>query len=1048
MNISRKRKIDKLINSSLTFKKANFNFISLIHKIIIKANLKVPNKRIKDKNKENIKSFYKKLYFYDLITFLFISTIFNLSYQNSEIYGYSYITLKVSRTGQQNIFNNGHYFTKPNEVWIDTDKMEPFYYNYNLNPTNIIKLIWTDEITSCKYMFKDCNTIKEINFIDFDAQKCNDTNNMFQGCTSLISMELSGFKTSDELINMSDMFWNCISLISLNLSNFDISNVSNFGHLLYNCESLEFIVFSQVKTDKITLLDNMFNGCKNLISVNLSNFYTTNLEKIQYMFSGCESLKFLDFANLDITNVNEENSNNVFLNCKNLEYINIKNFRTNNDFDSIFFDGIPYSLIICIDNTELIKEIIDIDKYKSIKENGCLSENCTLTKYKYEFQGSCYENCPSNSKIRENSNELKNFLLDENYFCQPICNETFPFELILKQECARNCPINSIINGLCILNLINYKNEIEYYNIIIKNIENDYTSGNYDTINLDKGQDVIIKTGKITTTLTTSKNQKNSMNNNMTRIDIGECETLLRNFYNISINESLYIKKIDIIQEGMSTLKVEYNIYAKLFGNKLIKLNLTECKNSKISISIPFAINEDLDKYNSSSGYYNDICYTTTSHAGTDILLQDRQKEFIDNDKIVCQQDCEFSQYDYYTLVAKCSCEVKECSESFADMKIDKNKLLDNFKNIKNIINFEFLKCYKKFFNKEGFLNNIGCFILLAIIFFHILSIFIFIISQFSSIVKKIIDILDLSQLSKYPSGKEIIKEEKIVKRKTKRSRDKKIYINNNKIKKNKNKHFYNKKPQSDSKIKINRKNVKNYKVKNDKIKIFIDEEINGFTYNLAIEYDKRTYCQYYASLLKTQHSLICALFNNTDYNSRIIKINLFCIGFTIEYIVNALFYNDDTMHEIYEKKGDFDLTTQIPIAVYSTLISMILNYPLNFLALSNDSIINFKQDNTQIDILKKSKDLIKILTIKFIIYFIISFLLLIFFWYYISMFGVIYRNTQFHLLKDTLMSFGLSLIFPFFIYLLPGILRIPSLSNVKKKRVCLYNLSKFIQSF
>ena len=39
------------------------------------------------------------------------------------------------------------------------------------------------------------------------------------------------------------------------------------------------------------------------------------------MFKGFESLKFIDFANLGITNVNEENSNNVFLNCKNLEYI-------------------------------------------------------------------------------------------------------------------------------------------------------------------------------------------------------------------------------------------------------------------------------------------------------------------------------------------------------------------------------------------------------------------------------------------------------------------------------------------------------------------------------------------------------------------------------------------------------------------------------------------------------------------------------------------------------------------------------------------------------
>ena len=60
----------------------------------------------------------------------------------------------------------------------------------------------------------------------------------------------------------------------------------------------------------------------------------------------------------------------------------------------------------------------------------------------------------------------------------------------------------------------------------------------------------------------------------MTRIDLGKCEFLLRKFYNISINESLYIKKIDIIQEGMSTLKVEYNVYAKLFGNKLIKFRI------------------------------------------------------------------------------------------------------------------------------------------------------------------------------------------------------------------------------------------------------------------------------------------------------------------------------------------------------------------------------------------------------------------------------------------------------------------------------------------
>ena len=63
-------------------------------------------------------------------------------------------------------------------------------------------------------------------------------------------------------------------------------------------------------------------------------------------------------------------------------------------------------------------------------------------------------------------------------------------------------------------------------------------------------------------------------------------------------------------------------------------------------------------------------------------------------------------------------------------------------------------------------------------------------------------------------------------------------------------------------------------------------------------------------------------------------------------------------------------------------------------------------------------------------------------------MFGVIYKNTQIHLLKDTLISFGLSLSIPFVFYLLPGIFRIPSLSDINKNRKYLYSLGKFLQSF
>jgi hypothetical protein len=224
------------------------------------------------------------------------------------------------------------------------------------------------------------------------------------------------------------------------------------------------------------------------------------------------------------------------------------------------------------------------------------------------------------------------------------------------------------------------------------------------------------------------------------------------------------------------------------------------------------------------------------------------------------------------------------------------------------------------------------------------------------------------------------------------------------------------------------------------------DDEMNTLPYELALQFDKRTYWQYYVSLLKTKHDLIFSFFYNKDYNSKIIKIDLFFIGFTINYTVNALFYNEGTMHNIYESKGSFDIEYQLPKIVYSSLITMLLNILLKLLALSNDGIIEFKQNKDKNDVNERADALKKKLSIKFVLYFIISFIFLLFFWYYISMFGAIYRNTQFHLLKDTLVSFGLSLLYPFGIYLIPGFFRIPSLSDPKKKKECLYKFSRILQ--
>ena len=202
------------------------------------------------------------------------------------------------------------------------------------------------------------------------------------------------------------------------------------------------------------------------------------------------------------------------------------------------------------------------------------------------------------------------------------------------------------------------------------------------------------------------------------------------------------MKKLDVVQEGMNIPKIEYDIYCKLNGSNLIKLNKSHCSNVKAELSVHVIITENIDKLNTSSDYYNDICYTSTSDSGTDILLSDRKNEYINGNKAVCQDGCDFIKYDYDTLKALCSCDIKESSSSFASMNINKDKLFGNFINIKNIANINILKCYNTLFSKNGIKRNIGSLIIFPIIISHFICILLFYTKNLNIIHDKIKDII------------------------------------------------------------------------------------------------------------------------------------------------------------------------------------------------------------------------------------------------------------------------------------------------------------------
>ena len=227
-------------------------------------------------------------------------------------------------------------------------------------------------------------------------------------------------------------------------------------------------------------------------------------------------------------------------------------------------------------------------------------------------------------------------------------------------------------------------------------------------------------------------------------------------------------------------------------------------------------------------------------------------------------------------------------------------------------------------------------------------------------------------------------------------------------------------------------------------MKYYNDTELNSLNYKEALIIDKRTYLQYYWSLIKKKQLLFFTFYPNNDYNSMIIKICLFLFAFVLYYIVNALFFNDSTMHKIYVDHGAFNFIYNIPQILYSTVISSVISIIIKALSLSEKNVLTIKKLKTIEDMNIKIKKVLKCLVIKFVLFFFICLIFLILFWYYISCFCAVYKNTQYYLIKDTTISFCLSLLYPFGLNLLPGILRIPSLNGTNKE--CMYKISKIIQ--
>ena len=817
-------------------------------------------------------------------------------------------------------------------------------------------------------------------------------------------------------------------------------------------------------------------------------------------------------------------------------------------------------------------ELTDFDNQKSEYESKIIKFNLiikkNLSKKCNEINCElCLQNYPK-SCITCNSNYTISKIEGEK---RKICDHpemtdiesTFISDIIKteSENITDFCTNEQILNNKCKEFLIRNEQFGEVYAEFKKKILKD----DYD------GENKIIETENVEMQISTLEYQKINTNPNISSVDLGECENLLRNKYNISKDKSLIIVKTDIKSEDLSSIYVQYELFHPITKKQL---DLDICNKVQISINVPVNLNEETTKlydrlresgynlFDSSDDFYNDICTTYTSESGTDMTLEDRKKEIYGtNGNIsICQIGCKFESYLKSTQKAKCNCDIqkyKNIETNLEKINFSKEEIASSFlKTLKNS-NFLVLKCFKLAFNFKNIFKNKGRIIMSVIFILFIISIIFYILKDKTQITKYINLILrnkinhgeieinskskklndsvkskkencekwrryktdnkdtnknEIRTKNKNKNKKKHKNKEIKLKKKSKSKKDEKDgppkrkknleiissknsenikinerkiilstssnHINKNLIKLNKNinertsiesiinrEELKNREQKNKIINETNNDNItyilRNHSIKKNKSKFnkntfqekfnningknYNDQELNTLEYEFAIIIDKRTYFQYYWSLLKKKQLILFTILPANDYNLFSLKIALFLLSFSLYFTINGFFFSDETMHKIYEDKGAFNIILQIPQILYSSIISGVVNMILKFLSLSENNILALKQETDFKKAKKNSKIIKKCINIKFILFFILSVIFLSFFWYFISCFCAVYANTQIILIKDTLVSFSLSMLYPFGLNLLPGLFRIPALKAKNKNKKFLYKISGLI---
>ena len=225
--------------------------------------------------------------------------------------------------------------------------------------------------------------------------------------------------------------------------------------------------------------------------------------------------------------------------------------------------------------------------------------------------------------------------------------------------------------------------------------------------------------------------------------------------------------------------------------------------------------------------------------------------------------------------------------------------------------------------------------------------------------------------------------------------------------------------------------------------------ELNNLDYKEACEFDKRGCCKTYWSILMREHVVFFTFFVCNDYNLFYVKIERLFLLICTQMTVNGLFFVHESMYKKNMQSEDFTFVQKIPQILFTLVANHIIEVILCYLSMTDTHVYQIKALPKDEKIGEKVLDIMDCMKRKLTGFFVLTFLLFLFYWYFISAFCAVYQNTQVIFLRDSGISILTSYIEPFIIYGVTALLRIISLARCCRRRMgCVYKLSDLIPIF